>query len=108
MHEMKIKDHVRRYPARVYFCLAFAISWGGSLLIGGPGFLRGQSVAPEDLWAMGAAVLAGPLLTGLVMNYWIDGKPGLRSLFSGMLRWRVGGRWYLTLLISPCCCWPYP
>ena len=58
---MNLKDCAGRYPARVFFCLAFVLSWGGALLIGGPGFLRGEAVAPEDLWAMGAAGAAlGP------------------------------------------------
>ena len=96
---MKIKDHARRHPVGVYFCLAFAISWVGSLLTGGPIFLRGASVEPKDLWAMGILVLAGPCVTGLAVTYLVNGSPGLQDLFSRMVRWRVGGRWYAPLLI---------
>lgn len=99
--EIKLRDDVRRYSARVYFCLAFAISWGGSLLIGGPGFVRGEIIAPNDLWAMGAAVFVGPLLTGLAMSYVGDGRSGLRDLYARMTRWHIGGRWYLALLVFP-------
>jgi membrane protease YdiL (CAAX protease family) len=98
---MKIKDYARRYPVRVYFCLAFIISWAGSWLTGGPTFMRGESVQPQDLGPMGLAVLAGPCLAGLAMCYLVDGRPGLQALFSRMKRWRVGGRWYAALLVFP-------
>jgi membrane protease YdiL (CAAX protease family) len=35
------------------------------------------------------------------MTYLINGRQGLRDLFSRMRRWRVGGRWYAALLIFP-------
>ena len=50
---------------------------------------------------MGIAVLAGPSVAGLAMIYLVDGKSGFQALFSGMRKWRVGGRWYATLLIFP-------
>jgi hypothetical protein len=61
---VKVRDYIRRHPVGVYFCSAFFISWVGSLLTGGPIFLRGESVEPKDLWAMGILMLAGTLRDG--------------------------------------------
>lgn len=92
---------VKNYPVSVYFCLAFIISWVGSWLTGGPTFMRAESIKVQDLGPMGIAVLAGPFLAGIAMLYLVDGKPGFQVLFSGMRKWRVGGRWYAALLIFP-------
>ncbi len=43
----------KHYPIRSYFTLAFAISWVGSLIVGGAKFLRGEPLKPNDLWLMG-------------------------------------------------------
>lgn len=98
---MKIKDYVRSHPVGSYVCLAFAISWAGSMLTGGPIFLRGEIVQLHVIWAMGFLMLSGPFVAGLAMTYLVSGRPGLQDLFSRMVRWRVGGRWYAALLIFP-------
>ena len=102
---MKIKDYAGRHPVAAYFCLAFVIAWGGSLLTAGPGFLGGESVDldddPEGLLGVGLSVLAGPLVAGFAMAYLVNGRAGLRDLASRTARWRVGARWYAALLIFP-------
>lgn len=97
----KVRHHVRRHPVGTYFCAAFAISWVGSLLVGGPIFLRGESLELEGLLVVGMLVLAGPLVAGLAMTYLVSGRPGLRELASRMARWQVRSRWYAALLIFP-------
>ena len=99
---MKMKSLFQRYPVACYFVLAYLISWGGSFAIGGPKFLRGDPLEFEDAMRMGPLMLAGPFIAGLVMTYLVDGKTGLRDLFSRMLKWRVDLRWYAAaLLIFP-------
>ena len=99
---MKIKSLIHRYPVASYFVLAYLISWGGSFAIGGPKFLRGDPLDFEDAMRMGPLMLAGPFIAGIVMTYLVDGKTGLWDLFSRMLKWRVGLRWYAAaLLIFP-------
>lgn len=41
----------------------------------------------------------GPLLGGFVATYMARGGAGTRDLVSRMLRWRVGGRWYVTAVL---------
>jgi membrane protease YdiL (CAAX protease family) len=99
---LKIRSLIQRYPVASYFVLAYLISWGGSFTIGGPKFLRGDPLGLEDILLMGPLVLAGPFLAGIAMTYLVDGRTGFRDLFSRLLLWRVGMRWYAAaLLIFP-------
>jgi len=86
-----IKAFVKSHPVLSYFVLAFAISWGGMLLLilaGGSGGI------PMLAWTAGPPV-AGILLTGLVY-----GRAGFRNLLTRMTRWRVGARWYAVALLT--------
>lgn len=98
---MQIKTYVRQHPIAVYFYSAFAISWVGSLLAGGPIFLRGASLELDDLLVVGMLVLAGPFVAGIAMTAIVKGRPGLKDLVFRMMRWRFGGTWYAALLIFP-------
>ncbi len=100
---MNKKTFIQRHSVFVYFFLTFLISWGGSFLGVGPKFLRGETIDPwsPDIGVMGFAMLVGPFTSGVLMTYLTDGKEGLSDLFSRMKKWRVGGRWYATLLIFP-------
>jgi membrane protease YdiL (CAAX protease family) len=95
---MNIKSIIQRYPVAIYFFLAYAISWGGSFAIGGPKFLRGESLELTDGLKMAIPMLAGPCIAGLFMIILVDGKSGLRGLLSRMGKWRVGLRWYAAAL----------
>jgi membrane protease YdiL (CAAX protease family) len=97
---MKFRPLVQRFPIASYFILAYLISWGGSFAIGGPKFLRGESLGLEDILLMGPLMLAGPCIAGIAMTYLADGKAGLGDLFSRMLQWRVSPRWYAAALLT--------
>ncbi|MDX5151232.1 MAG: hypothetical protein R3188_02045, partial [Acidiferrobacterales bacterium] len=96
---MKVGSLVQRYPITSYFVLAYLISWGGSFAIGGPKFLRGEPLAVDDAMNMGLPMLAGPFIAGTLLTGLVDGKAGLRDLFSRMLKWRVRLRWYAAALL---------
>lgn len=91
---------VQKHPALSFYVLTFAISWGGILLVvGGPGALLGTAEQVERLQVFALlALFAGPSISGLLMNWIVSGKSGLRELWSRMLRWRVEGRWYTAAL----------
>jgi membrane protease YdiL (CAAX protease family) len=96
---MKIRSLLERSPIASYFVLAYLISWGSSLAVGGPKFFRGEPLGLEDAMRMGPLMLAGPFVAGIVLTYLVDGTAGLRDLLSRMLRWRVNLRWYAAALV---------
>jgi membrane protease YdiL (CAAX protease family) len=92
---------VTRHPVATYYALVFAMSWGGVLMLVGPGGLPGTSEQVQRLmpfvipaFLIGPA-LGGPLLTGLVYR-----RAGLREFLSGMVKWRVAARWYAVALLT--------
>ncbi len=72
---------IKRHPLVAFFVLAFALTW-----------------APTPL---GSFMAGGPLLAALVITAVVDGRRGLRKLWSRMIRWRVGWQWYAAALLVP-------
>ena len=97
------KAFIESHPVLTYFVVTFVISWGGFVLVVGPGGFPGapeqfETLLPFVAWAM----LAGPSIAGILLTGLVSGKAGLRELLSRLLRWRVGARWYaLALLPAP-------
>lgn len=86
-----------------YYCLVFAISWGGILIITLPTGIPGtpDEVARLMPFAL-LALFAGPSIGGLVMTGITGGKAGLGALTSRLTRWRASLRWYAAaLLLAP-------
>jgi membrane protease YdiL (CAAX protease family) len=92
---------VWRHPALTYFVLTFVISWGGALLVIGPGgFPATQEGFDRLLPLAGLALLAGPGVSGVLLTGLVHGRAGLRDVVVRMTRWRVGVRWYAAALLS--------
>lgn len=96
-----IRAFINRHPLLAYFALAFAISWGGFLMVVGPGGFPGtqeqlETLLPFVAWAM----LAGPSVAGILLSGLLHGRAGLRELLSRLLRWKVGARWYAVALLT--------
>lgn len=99
-----IKAFIKRHPVLTYFALAFAISWGGILLvIGGPGGIPATPEQFERLMPFAIpTLLGGPSVASLLLTGLVDGRAGFREVLSRLLRWRVGARWCaLALLTAP-------
>lgn len=97
-----MKNFIKRHPVSSYYFLVFAISWGGILiLIGGPDHIPGTKEQAEKLFVPALLIMfAGPFISGILMNFFIDGKQGLRKLLSRYLRWRTEGRWYAIAVFT--------
>jgi membrane protease YdiL (CAAX protease family) len=97
-----MKNFIKRNPVTTYYLLVFIISWGGILLlIGGPDHIPGTKEQTEKLFVPALLIMfAGPFISGILMNFLIDGKEGLRKLLSGYLRWRIDGRWYAIAVFT--------
>lgn len=98
-----VKAFLKTLPVLTYFVLTFLFSWLGILIVLGPGGFTGNA-EPTDasLPFVYLAMFAGPSLAGVLLTALTDGREGLRSLLSRLLRWRVGARWYaIALLTAP-------
>lgn len=81
---------ITRHSVLIYFALVFIISWGGGLLILGPG---GLPLRAEEFESLGAplyiAILAGPTVAALLLTGLVNGRPGRRQLMARLRRWRL-------------------
>jgi len=91
-----IKTFVKRHSLLSYFVLVFAISWGGMLIVAGPGGIRSEMA----LGFAYVAMLLGPGMAGILLTALVDGRAGLREFRSRLLKWRVGARWYAVALLT--------
>ena len=91
---------LQKHPLRAYYLLAFAISWGGFLLVVGPGSLLNTNWQTQGSFLPAVMVmLAGPSIAGLLLTGLVDGRAGYRDLFLRLRTWRVGLRWYVMALL---------
>lgn len=95
------KAFIKKHALLTYVALAFAIAWGGVLMVVGPGGIPGTPEQPEGLLPFVVlAMLAGPSVAGILLTGLGHGRAGLHALLSRLLRWRVGTRWYAVALLT--------
>jgi membrane protease YdiL (CAAX protease family) len=85
----RITSLIRRYPQATFWAIAWSTWLFGWVM---------ASRYPSDLWYL---FIYGPFLTGAFVTWIADGRPGLRTYFSRMVRWRVGVVWYAVALLLP-------
>jgi membrane protease YdiL (CAAX protease family) len=99
---MSILNFIKRHQVLSYYLLVFAISWGGILiLIGGPGNIPGTTEQASKLFIPALLIMfAGPFISGILMNFFVGGKEGVRKLLSRLGQWRTGARWYAMAILT--------
>jgi uncharacterized protein len=86
-------------PLRIFWLLAFGITWGG----GGLGLLAG-AYRPD--WALSAShplyyvAAFGPDIAALIVVGGVEGRTGLRRLLARAVPSRAGLPWYLAVLVG--------
>lgn len=97
-----MKNFINLHPVLSYYLSVFTISWGGILtLIGGPENIPGTNEQAEKLFVPALLIMfAGPFISGILMNFLVDGKEGLRNLFLRFLSWRTQGIWYAIAILT--------
>ena len=95
-----IESGIKRHSVLIYFALVFVIAWGGGfLLLGGDGFPPSGNEF-ENLGALVYVVLlCAPTAAGILMIGLVDGRPGVKDLFTRLRRWRAGVHWYAFALL---------
>jgi uncharacterized protein len=96
-----VKAVIKQHPVLTYYALVFAISWGGILMVVGPGGIPASLEQFETLGpSVYLAMLAGPSVAGLLLTALVSGRAGFRDLLARLLRWQVGARWYAVALLT--------
>src|SRR6185503_1115980 len=97
---MTSKAFIKKHAVPAYFTLTFAISWGGFLLVVGPGGFANTSWQTDARFPFAVlAMLAGPSVAGILLTRFVAGSAGLREVLHRLLLWRVGARWYAVALL---------
>ncbi len=84
-----ITSFIKRYPQAIFWGIAWSTWFFGWYM---------SSKYPSDLWFL---FIYGPFLTGALVTAIADGRSGLKTFFSRMVRWRVGIKWYAVALFLP-------
>jgi CAAX protease family protein len=84
-----ITSFIKRHPQITF--------WGIAYLIAGVGFPLSM-IYPSDLWGF---VIWGITLGGAFVTGVVDGKAGLKTYFSRIIRVRAGIQWYAIALLTP-------
>jgi membrane protease YdiL (CAAX protease family) len=92
---------LRQYPVVAYFALTFTISWIAALAVAAPHLIRHEPLPKFTGILMFPAMLLGPSFSGILLTWSVDGRRGLRDLFSRMFLARLPLRWYGLLLVPP-------
>jgi membrane protease YdiL (CAAX protease family) len=80
---------MRPHPLLSFFALAYALAWWVWIPYA------------FDLTFLGPILATGPFLAAIIVTALTDGKVGLKTLLSRMVRWRVGLHWYAAALGLP-------
>ena len=97
---MKFEPWLRRYPVFSFFALAFAISWGGILVIMATTGFDLINLRPLDTGLIFVFMQLGPSTSGLALTALLEGRAGLRRLVARVAHWRFGFRWYGVALLT--------
>ena len=84
-----ITSFIKRYPQGTFWGIAWATSFVGF-------FMNARD--PDGLWGF---LIYGSFLGGALVTAIADGRSGLKTYFSRIVRWRVGIQWYVAALFIP-------
>ena len=84
-----ITAFIKRHPQITFWGIAWSTSFFGFYM---------RALYPSDLWLffIYGSFLGGALVTGIA-----DGREGLKTYFSRIVRWRVGIKWLIIALFTP-------
>lgn len=80
-----------RSPSRLFFVLAFSLTWG----LGGLGLVVGSLSTSSPLYYLAAYAVS---LTGIALTWRCGGREGWRRLIARLTPWRSSPAWYVLVV----------
>lgn len=80
---------IKRYPQAVFWVIAWSTFFFGYYM---------YTQSQNDAWQF---LILGPFLGGILVTGIADGRSGLKTYFSRIVRWRVNIKWYAVALFLP-------
>lgn len=94
----KITSWAKRHSLVLYFILAYVITWTFEIPLAAVKQGWTHLTIPFAIHYLGGF---GPMLAALIVLGITEGSIGIRKLFNGLLKWRVGAGWILFCVLSP-------
>jgi membrane protease YdiL (CAAX protease family) len=89
---------IRKHPLVSYFVLAYTVSWAFEIPLAA--YRQGWIAFPVP-FAIHYLASFGPMVAALIVTGVTRGSHGVRELFSGLTKWRVGLGWTVVAVLSP-------
>ena len=100
---VRLRNYIQSHPVTTYFLTTFLISWSGSFILVAPKLLRHQPIEKMEGLLLFPVMLIGPPAASIILTASLNGKQGLRSLLSRVVKWNVPVKWFLLALFLPPC-----
>ena len=98
---MKVITIVERRPLTSFFLLAYGITWGGILcLLAANDFNFEIMSQTRNVMIMFFLMILGPSMSSLFLHRYLQGRSGLRELWSRQKTWKIGLGWYAIALLT--------
>jgi membrane protease YdiL (CAAX protease family) len=95
-----MKSLIQRYPVLSFFVLITALGW--LAVFAGTTWMPIDEAHPMTaLHGLLVFAIASPSVVGVILTAVVDGRQGLKELWSRTVRWRVHWKWYLAALAVP-------
>ncbi|MFN2295658.1 MAG: CPBP family intramembrane glutamic endopeptidase [Candidatus Promineifilaceae bacterium] len=95
-----MKTKLKTNALSLYFIMAYAIAWGGCLLVAALNGFQPAAIGMAQIAIMFLFMLAGPSISGISFTAYFDGKAGLRELFLRVKNWHFNWRWAAVAILT--------
>jgi uncharacterized protein len=95
--QSRISILVQRHPLVCFFALTYVAAWS----LWAPLVIFRGTLPPAAGFVLGLLGTLMPSTVAIVLVAVIHGRRGVRRLLGRLLKWRVGLRWYVVVLILP-------
>ncbi|MFN2173202.1 MAG: CPBP family intramembrane glutamic endopeptidase, partial [Candidatus Promineifilaceae bacterium] len=95
-----MKTKLKTNALSLYFIMAYAIAWGGCLLVAALNGFQPAAIGMAQIGIMFLFMLAGPSISGISFTAYFDGKAGLRELFLRVKNWHFNWRWAAVAILT--------